>query len=87
MPRLLFAIAAAALLAASGCTDHEAQAEATAIGAAAASGTIPGQLGSDWTSVTRLADAEPGGLVAQNAVTGECAYADGQGSYYIAGCV
>lgn len=39
-----------------------------------------------WTVLTVLAGAAAGTLVAKNNQTGECAYANGDGTYYTAAC-
>ena len=55
----------------------------------AAAGLITAEaLGADdeWRLIAALAGAAAGTLVAQNISSGTCAYARGDGLYYIAGC-
>ncbi|WP_413717461.1 glycine zipper 2TM domain-containing protein [Silicimonas sp. MF1-12-2] len=40
----------------------------------------------DWRIISALAGAAAGVLVAENMATGECAYARGDGTYYVAPC-
>ncbi|GAB4274430.1 MAG: hypothetical protein Kow0013_28460 [Pararhodobacter sp.] len=40
----------------------------------------------NWTIVAALGGAAAGALVARNAATGECAYANGRGQYYTRPC-
>ncbi|MCB1396773.1 MAG: glucose-6-phosphate isomerase [Rhodobacteraceae bacterium] len=40
----------------------------------------------NWTIVAALGGATAGALVARNARTGECAYANGRGQYYTRPC-
>jgi osmotically inducible lipoprotein OsmB len=40
----------------------------------------------DWQIIGALAGAAVGTLVAQNRQTGDCAYARGDGTYYVAPC-
>lgn len=39
-----------------------------------------------WTLIAALGGAAAGTVVAQNSATGNCAYANGNGSYYTAPC-
>lgn len=63
----------------------------TVVGVAggAAAGLITAEaLGADddWKLIAALAGAAAGTIVAQNSVTGNCAYARGDGTYYTAPC-
>lgn len=40
----------------------------------------------DWRIISALAGAAAGVVVAENMVTGDCAYARGDGTYYVAPC-
>lgn len=57
--------------------------------AGAATGLLTAEaLGADdnWRLIAALAGAAAGVLVAQNAATGRCAYARGDGTYFVAAC-
>lgn len=63
----------------------------TAAGAAggAAAGLILAEAleaDDDWRIIAALAGASAGVLVAENRSTGNCAYARGDGTYYVAPC-
>lgn len=86
MKTTVCALASAALFALSACQDLTPQQEAGVGGA-----VIGGGLGlltakvlgadNDWVIAATLATAAAGALVAQNSRTGECAYANGDGTY------
>ncbi|MDD9731280.1 glucose-6-phosphate isomerase [Mameliella sp. AT18] len=40
----------------------------------------------DWTLIAALAGAAAGTIVAQNSATDQCAYARGDGTYYVRPC-
>ena len=40
----------------------------------------------DWRLIAALVGAAAGTLVAQNSATGDCAYARGDGTYFVAPC-
>lgn len=57
--------------------------------AGAATGLITAEaLGSDanWRVIATLGGAAAGTLVAQNSAVGRCAYARGDGTYFVAAC-
>ncbi|MFU8898773.1 hypothetical protein LY56_00777 [Roseinatronobacter thiooxidans] len=79
----------AATLALAGC--QMTQTERSVVGgvAGAAGGLAVGNLlgaNTNWTILTTVAGAAAGTLLAQNARTGTCAYARGDGTYYEAPC-
>ena len=62
---------------------------AAGLAGGAAAGLIPAdalRADDDWRIISALAGAAAGVLVAENMVTGECAYARGDGTYYVAPC-
>ncbi len=85
-------IAGVAALTLAGCqTTQMSQQDRTVAGGlgGAAAGFLTAQaLGanSNWTILSTLAGAAVGTMVAQNRQTGECAYARGDGTYYVAPC-
>lgn len=90
MKRLSLALAAAASLATAGCdrlTPQQQIAAGALLGAGAGLLTANAlKANSSWTLLTALAGAAAGTLVARNLQTGECAYANGDGTYYTAPC-
>ena len=83
-------IALTGLLIVTGCENLTPE-QRTVVGitAGAAAGLITADaLGADnnWRLISALAGAAAGTLVAQNAATGNCAYARGDGTYYTAPC-
>jgi len=57
--------------------------------AGAAAGLITAEAlnaNDEWRLIAVLAGAAAGTIVAQNSATGDCAYARGDGSYYVAAC-
>lgn len=83
---------AAALVAVTGLAGCQMSAtERTLLGGAAGAVgglAISNLLGanSNWTILGTVAGATAGALLAQNAATGRCAYARGDGTYYEAAC-
>ncbi|WGW05419.1 glycine zipper 2TM domain-containing protein [Tropicibacter oceani] len=83
-------LAAASLLLASACENLTPE-QRTVVGitAGAAAGLITANAlnaDKDWRLIAALAGAAAGTLVAQNAATGNCAYARGDGTYYTRPC-
>ncbi|MGV6811125.1 MAG: glucose-6-phosphate isomerase [Brevirhabdus sp.] len=83
-------ILAATTVALAGCQMTQSQQEEmTGAIAGAAFGLITAKaLGAsnDWALVVSLAGAAAGVLVARNTRTGQCAYSNGDGTYYTAAC-
>jgi osmotically inducible lipoprotein OsmB len=80
-------ISALAVASVAGCTKEERIVAGGMIGAGA--GLLTASVlgaNSNWTILTVLAGAAAGALVAKNKVTGKCAYARGDGTYYEAAC-
>ncbi|KUJ80851.1 glucose-6-phosphate isomerase [Ruegeria marisrubri] len=73
-----------------GCEDlTENQATVVGVTAGAASGLILAdalKADDDWKLIAALAGAAAGTMVAQNARTGQCAYARGDGTYVTRPC-
>lgn len=85
---LIPALVATALVA--GCETLTTE-QRTLVGltAGAATGLITAEaLGADsnWRLIAALGGAAAGTLVAQNAAAGRCAYARGDGTYFVAAC-
>jgi len=85
---LMLAVAAMALV--GGC-DALTSKQRTIVGltAGAATGLITAEaLGADsnWRIIAALGGAAAGTLVAQNSSVGRCAYARGDGTYFVAAC-
>ena len=85
MKKPILAYAAAALLTLGACTTWSEADRAAANGAVigAGVGLVSARiLGADthWAWVATLATATAGALVARNSATGECAYANGDGT-------
>lgn len=91
MKRILSAaFAVFALLAVQACENLTPE-QRTVVGvtAGAAAGLITAnalEADDDWRLISALAGAAAGTVVAQNANTGQCAYARGDGTYYTAPC-
>lgn len=84
---VLAAVAALGLAACDGMTPQERMVVGGLAGAA--TGLIAADvLNADrnWTIIAALGGAAAGALVARNSVTGQCAYATGDGRYYTAPC-
>lgn len=91
MARTLIVGVSVAGLALVGACENLTREERTIVGltAGAAVGLITAEaLDADdnWRLIAALAGAAAGTLVAQNADTGRCAYARGDGTYYVAAC-
>ena len=89
MRKSIIALACTASLGLAGCMSPADQQIAGGLAAGAAGGFLTGKIlgaDNDWVVVTTLAGAAIGTLVAQNAQTGQCAYARGDGTYYTAPC-
>ncbi|MCB1390361.1 MAG: glucose-6-phosphate isomerase [Rhodobacteraceae bacterium] len=89
MKSMIIAAAAAASLSLGACT--MTQNERTAVGglAGAAGGLILADAlnaNANWTIVAALGGAAAGALVARNSSNGQCAYSNGNGTYYTAPC-
>jgi len=83
-------LALSALVLFSGCENLTPE-QRTVVGitGGAAAGLITADAldaNSNWTLIAALAGAAAGTVVAQNAVTGTCAYARGDGTYFEAPC-
>ncbi|MGJ8561798.1 MAG: glycine zipper 2TM domain-containing protein [Litorimonas sp.] len=81
---------ASSLVVLSGCENLNAE-QRTVVGvtAGAATGLITAEAldaDDDWRLISALVGAAAGTLVAQNNVTGTCAYARGDGKFYRAPC-
>jgi F0F1-type ATP synthase assembly protein I len=88
MKNTLIAVMCSALLATSGCMSlTEDEASGAAVGGVLGAITAAA-LGAntEWLIIGTLAGAAAGALVARNDTTGECAYANGDGTYYTAPC-
>lgn len=90
MPRKQIGIAFAGILALAGCENLTAD-QQTAVGAlgGAAAGLVTAdvlQADDDWRLISALAGAAAGTVVARNAAEQQCAYARGDGTYYVAPC-
>jgi len=88
--RLIPILSLAALTALPACDDLTTE-QRTVVGLAggAAAGLIAADLfdaDNNWRLISALAGAAAGTLVAQNSVTDNCAYARGDGTYYVAAC-
>lgn len=88
--RFLPILGLAALVALPACEDLTTE-QRTIVGLAggAAAGLITAEAldaDDDWRLIAALAGAAAGTLVAQNSVTQNCAYARGDGTYYVAPC-
>lgn len=88
--RLAIPTVLVAALAVSAC-DTMTPMERTAAGGAAglAAGLITAsalRANPNWTIVAALGGAAAGALVARNAATNECAFADGRGGYQVRTC-
>lgn len=83
-------VGAMGLLILSGCENLTSD-QRTIVGmtAGAAAGLITADAldaDDDWRLIAALVGAAAGTLVAQNNATGDCAYARGDGTYFIAPC-
>lgn len=88
MRRTIISLACVGLLALPGCyTTTNDQMAGAAVGGVLGAITATA-LGADtnWLIIGTLAGAATGALVAQNQRTGECAYSNGDGTYYRAPC-
>lgn len=90
MKSMILATAAVATLGLGACTMTSN--ERTAVGglAGAAGGLILADAlnaNPNWTIVAALGGAAAGALVARNSSSGQCAYSNGNGSYYTGPCV
>jgi osmotically inducible lipoprotein OsmB len=88
MTRVCAALAAVALM--TGCENLTTE-QRTLVGitAGAATGLITAEAldaDSNWRLIAALAGAAAGTLVAQNSAAGRCAYARGDGTYFVASC-
>lgn len=90
MHKQALAAVTAATLALSGCaglTPQQQLATGAVLGAGAGLLTANAfNANPTWTVLTVLAGAAAGTLVAKNNQTGQCAYANGDGTYYTAPC-
>lgn len=86
-PLVIAAVAGLSLAACAGMTPEERMVVGGLTGAAA--GLIAADAlnaNNNWTLVAALGGAAAGALVARNTVTGQCAYARGDGYYYTRPC-
>lgn len=90
MKSKMFALACSTMIAVAGCDQMtpEGRIVAGAAGGAAAGLITAEALGADsnWRLISALAGAAAGTVVAQNANRRDCAYARGDGTYYVARC-
>lgn len=91
MKNAITATILAASLAVSGCANLTDDQKATATGATAGAiggGVLATLLGANegWTAAGALAGAAAGAMVARNSQTGECYYANGDGTYSRGAC-
>lgn len=90
MSKITIAAVLVAALAVSACDNMTAGERAVAGGlAGAAAGLVTAsalRANPNWTIVAALGGAAAGALVARNAATNECAYADGRGHYRVRSC-
>lgn len=91
MTRRFFPVVGLALMAALPACENLTPEQRTVVGitGGAAAGLITADAlnaNSNWRLIAALAGAAAGTLVAQNSVTENCAYARGDGTYYIAPC-
>ncbi len=89
MKKTILIAATASTLALAGCMSpyEQNQTEGAVVGGAV--GLIGAQvLGAspEWTVVSTLAGAAAGAMVAKNSQTGQCAYANGDGTYRTGPC-
>lgn len=87
---LTMSLASVTLLMVSACDNLTPQ-QRTVVGATggAAAGLITADLldaSNEWRLIAALAGAAVGTVVAQNEATKECAYARGDGTYFVASC-
>lgn len=87
---LTMSLASVTLLMVSACDNLTSQ-QRTVVGATggAAAGLITAELmdaNKEWRLIAALAGAAVGTVVAQNEATKECAYARGDGTYFVAPC-
>ena len=86
----IFGVAAAGILALTGCAELTDD-ERLAVGAlgGAATGLIAADVldaDDDWQIISALGGAAAGTVVARNRAAGQCAYSRGDGTYYRAPC-
>ena len=91
MPRRILATLGLAGLAALPACENLTTEQRTIVGLAggAAAGLITAEAldaDNDWRLIAALTGAAAGTLVAQNNATDNCAYARGDGTYYVAPC-
>ncbi len=89
MTRLVPVTFLAAILALSACQMSESERALAGGVAGAAGGLAVSNLlgaGTNWRIIGTVAGAAAGTLLARNTVTGQCAYARGDGTYYEAPC-
>ena len=86
----IFALAAASLIALSGCNmSMQDQNQLGGAAAGAAVGLVTAKLfdaNTNWTILATLAGAAAGAHVATNQNTNECAYSNGDGTYTVRRC-
>lgn len=91
MPTKFIALTAAGALALGACTQTGTISENEAAGAlfGGAAGIIASEvfdIDDGWRIATALAGAAAGALIARNIETNECAYSNGDGTYYTQPC-
>lgn len=89
MKKTILIAATVSSLALAGCMSpyEQRQTEGAVVGGAV--GLIGANIldaSPEWTIVATLAGAAAGAMVAQNSATGECAYANGDGTYRTGPC-
>lgn len=89
MTKIISIVVVAAALAVSGCQMSETDRRVVGAVAGAAGGLAVANLfgaNTNWKIIGTVAGAAAGDLLARNAATGRCAYANGDGTYYEAPC-
>lgn len=87
---IIIALTGVSLISLQACENlTEEQRTVVGITGGAAAGLITADIlnaNRDWRVIAALAGAATGVLVAQNDATQQCAYARGDGTYYVAAC-
>ena len=89
MKNSITALALSAALAAPACTPYATSDETAGAVVGGAVGALTAtalDASPEWTIIGTLAGAGVGAMVARNSRTGECAYSNGDGTYYRAPC-
>lgn len=89
MKRFVAILSVTSLIGLSACNLTENQATVAGVAGGAAAGLIAASVleaDNNWRIIAALAGAAAGTVVAQNARTGQCAYARGDGTYSTGPC-